>query len=195
METTDDRVDDKSGYKQAKNKEHHDKIFPCRIAYPCNPSEFQTFSNILQVRSILHFHDSLILQNNCKEHDKNILTRKYTVQYTIVNCIIRQNQTLRDYSANITYLQIPFLSLWSKYPKWRKTVHVVFVYLQMLCNDLGVQSQGTDPPPLCKGRHVKIIWMRKLPTPLLPTGIDERYSQTISNLGHTAPPCADLNSP
>jgi hypothetical protein len=46
-------------------------------------------------------------------------------------------------------------------------------------------SQGADPPPLplhivTAGRVNEEI------TPLLPTGIGERYCQTISNLGHAA---------
>jgi hypothetical protein len=65
-------------------------------------------------------------------------------------------------------------------------------------NPMPEATTGCRPPapplPLCVaqagGNHVneEII-------PLLPTGIGERYSQTISKLGHTARSCADVNSP
>jgi hypothetical protein len=80
------------------------------------------------------------------------------IQYITVNCIIRQNQTLRDYSSNITYLEIPFLSLNIMYvctssmkqisEVEEKFFHVVFIYLQMLCNKMGIQSRVPTPPPL-----------------------------------------------
>jgi hypothetical protein len=40
-------------------------------------------------------------------------------------------------------------------------------------------------PPPAKRRQVEIILNEEI-APLLPTGIGERYSQTISNLGHAA---------
>ncbi len=52
---------------------------------------------------------------------------------------------------------------------------------------INIYPQGADslPPlsPLRVAKSGKIIWMR---TPLLPTGNGERFSQTISNLGHAA---------
>ncbi len=48
-------------------------------------------------------------------------------------------------------------------------------------------SQGADPPPL--SLHVGAADKNDLNeeiSPLLPTGIGERYCQTISNLGHAA---------
>ncbi len=50
-----------------------------------------------------------------------------------------------------------------------------------------IRAQGADPFPTsstCKRRQVKLIWTRKLPPP--PPGMGERFSQTISNLGHAA---------
>jgi hypothetical protein len=44
------------------------------------------------------------------------------------------------------------------------------------------------PPPLREGRQVEIFWTRKL-CPSSPPGIGERFSQTISNLGHAARRC------
>jgi hypothetical protein len=43
-----------------------------------------------------------------------------------------------------------------------------------------VSPQGADPPTQGKNH------LNDKSTPLLPTGIGWRYSQTISNLGHTA---------
>ncbi len=54
------------------------------------------------------------------------------------------------------------------------------------CLWIGIAPQCADPPPsflYTWRRHVKIIWTRKLP-PTSPTGIGDRYWQTISNLGH-----------
>jgi hypothetical protein len=41
------------------------------------------------------------------------------------------------------------------------------------------------PLPPREGRQVQILFNKEI-TPLLPTGIGERFSQTISNLGHAA---------
>ncbi len=55
------------------------------------------------------------------------------------------------------------------------------------CNCVCVgQSLGADPQTfLCVAKAGKIHLNEEI-TPLLPTGIGERYSQTISNLGHAA---------
>jgi hypothetical protein len=51
-----------------------------------------------------------------------------------------------------------------------------------------VNAQGADPPPPTSsnrgkaGRNHLIVEI----TPLLPTGIGELFSQTLSNLGHAA---------
>jgi hypothetical protein len=48
------------------------------------------------------------------------------------------------------------------------------------------KPQGADPPPpLCVAKAGK-NHLTEENTPLLPTGIGERFSQTISNLGHAA---------
>jgi hypothetical protein len=57
--------------------------------------------------------------------------------------------------------------------------------LQHVCSDM--KAQGADPLPLplrvaTTGNH----HLNEEITPLLPTGIGERCSQTISNLGHAA---------
>jgi hypothetical protein len=52
----------------------------------------------------------------------------------------------------------------------------------------GLESQGADPPPplplqiATAGKN----HLNEEITPLLPTGMDERYIQTMSNLGHAA---------
>jgi hypothetical protein len=51
---------------------------------------------------------------------------------------------------------------------------------------LKIPAQGaTTPPPSTRGKAGR-NHMNEEFTPLLPTGIGERFSQTISNLGHAA---------
>jgi hypothetical protein len=53
--------------------------------------------------------------------------------------------------------------------------------------DIPDRAQGADPPPL-RLRVAKVgrKHFNEETTPLLPTGIGERYSQIMSNLGHAA---------
>ncbi len=48
------------------------------------------------------------------------------------------------------------------------------------------------PPPSTLGKAGRNHLNEEIITPLLPTGIGERFSQTISNLGHECS-CADVN--
>ncbi len=60
---------------------------------------------------------------------------------------------------------------------------------------IGWDPQGADPPPL--PLHVATASKNHLNegiTPLLPTVLGERCSQTISNFGHVQSYCADVNS-
>ncbi len=73
--------------------------------------------------------------------------------------------------------------------------HTIWIFIWQTKHSLCGPTIGCRTPsplPLREKRQEKIIWTRKL-SPLLPTGIGERYSQTISNLGHEA--LADVNSP
>jgi hypothetical protein len=45
--------------------------------------------------------------------------------------------------------------------------------------------QGADPPPSTRGKAGRNHLNEEI-TPLLPTGIGEKYSQAISNVGHAA---------
>ncbi len=61
----------------------------------------------------------------------------------------------------------------------------VYQLIEAGWGDVWVGAQGADPPPL----HVETAGKNHLNeeiTPLLPTGIGERYCQTISNLRHSA---------
>jgi hypothetical protein len=48
------------------------------------------------------------------------------------------------------------------------------------------EPQGADPPHLPPRRKAGRNHMNEEITPLLPTGLTEQYSKTISNLGHAA---------
>jgi hypothetical protein len=51
----------------------------------------------------------------------------------------------------------------------------------------GIETQGADPlPPSSKVAKAGRNHLNEQIAPLLPTGIGERYSQIISNLGHAA---------
>jgi hypothetical protein len=63
------------------------------------------------------------------------------------------------------------------------TIHTVqYRYLRYI-----EEPQGTDPhPPSSTRGKAGRNHLNMETTPLLPTGMSERYSQTISNLGHAA---------
>ncbi len=60
-----------------------------------------------------------------------------------------------------------------------------FPRLHFSCKRVTPQGADTHPPSTTRGKAGRNHLYEDI-TPLLPTGIGERYSQTISNLGHAA---------